>query len=174
MENPGSGFCLSRDGPQEFAASEDEQIYTFFGVGFIKSGIYDSDPMGEFQFSFQTTSSNGILLLGIDDDDPSLYQAVELRNGFIVYSYSMGHGLRQYKSKNFYDKGEVVSIVKEAVGRRGDKFKFLIRSPSIGMEENLVPDGTPFYPGKRSIDFVDADYVYWGGIENRTNIPENV
>ncbi|KAJ7391940.1 Laminin subunit alpha-1 [Desmophyllum pertusum] len=141
------------------AAKENDPRRTFFGTGFLKSGPYGVDPMGEIDFKFRTTSSNGILVIAIDDDDPSRFQAMQLSDGHVVYSYNMGHGHRRLSSSKLYDTGDEVTIQKKATDLRG--------------VVELLADRKPFYPGKRP-KFVNAEFVYWGGIENKTTIPVNV
>ena len=164
-------YCLSRSGTTEFAADDEDPSRTFFGTGFVKSGPYDTDPMGEMDFKFTTTSSNGILVIGIDDEDTSLFQAMELSDGHVVFSYNMGHGYRKLSSKEVYDTGDEVTIVKKATDRRGFKFTFKISSKGV---EEVLANKRSFYNGSRVPQFVNADYVYWGGIENRTTIPAQV
>ena len=163
-------YCLSRSGTTEFAADDEDPSRTFFGTGFVKSGPYGDDPMEEMDFKFTTTSSNGILVIGIDDEDTSLFQAMELSYGHVVFSYNMGHGYEKVASKKVYDTGDEVTIVKKAPDSRG--FSFTLKVSSKGGEEVLA-NGRPFYSGKVP-KFVNADYVYWGGIENRTTIPAQV
>lgn len=127
--------------------------------------------MGEMDFKFTTTSSNGILVIAIDDDDASLFQAMELSDGHVVFSYNMGFGYRRLSSSKVYDTGDEVAITKRATDFRGDKFDLKITS---SQGEEVLANRRPFYQGKRRLNFVNADYVYWGGIENRTTIPANV
>lgn len=127
--------------------------------------------MGEMDFKFTTTSSNGILVIAIDDDDTSLFQAMELSDGHIVFSYNMGHGFRRLSSSKVYDTGDEVTIEKAATDFFGDTFNLKISS---SQGEEVLARNKPFYKGRRSLSFVNADYVYWGGIENRTTIPANV
>lgn len=157
------------------AAKENDPRRTFFGTGFLKSGPYGDDPMGEIDFTFRTTSSNGILVIAIDDDDPSHFQAMELSDGHVVYSYNMGHGYRRLSSSKLYDTGDEVTIHKKATDNRGYTFTFKISSKEAdGSEPDKLNEvGKPFYPGKRP-QFVNTEFVYWGGIENRTTIPVNV
>ena len=125
--------------------------------------------MGEMDFKFTTTSSNGILVIAIDDNDTSIFQAMELSNGHVVISYDMGHGNKTLASKEVYDTGDEVTVMKKATDRLGHRFTLTISSK--GGEEVL---GGPFYDGKKKPTFVTARYVYWGGIENRTTIPAQV
>ncbi|XP_078356048.1 laminin subunit alpha-1-like [Oculina patagonica] len=172
LEKPAKDeFCYSRSGDAEFAVKETDPSRTFFGTGFLKSGPYGDDAMGEMDFKFTTTSSNGILVIAIDDDDASLFQAMELSDGHVVFSYNMGFGYRRLSSTKVYDTGDEVSITKVATDFRGDKFDLKITS---SQGEEVLANRRPFYPGKRSLNFVNADYVYWGGIENKTTIPANV
>ena len=127
--------------------------------------------MGEMDFKFTTTSSNGILVIGIDDEDTSLFQAMELSDGHVVFSYNMGHGYRKLSSEKVYDTGDEVTIVKKATDRFG--YSFTLKISSKGVEEVLA-NGRFFYSKGRVPQFVNADYVYWGGIENRTRIPAQV
>ena len=161
------GYCPIRTGEAQFAASQDDTFKTFFGTGYLKSGEYDQDPMEEVDFKFQTTSSNGILVIAIDDDDPSLFQAMELSNGHVVFSYNMGYGYRQVRSKKLYDTGKLVSVKK----KRANRGRYTLTVSSAGTVETLA-ENSPYYT--RRSKFVDADYVYWGGIENRTMIAVNV
>lgn len=173
LEKPAKDeYCYSRSGNTEFAAEEEDPSRTFFGTGFVKSGPYSgTDPMGEMDFKFSTTSSNGILVIAIDDDDTSLFQAMELSDGHVVFSYNMGHGYRKLSSKKVYDTGDEVTIEKKATDFLGYKFTFKISSK--GGNEFLA-SGKSFYGGRKVPKFVNADYVYWGGIENRTTIPASV
>ena len=165
-------MCPSRKGATEFAVDEENAPRTFFGTGYIKSGPYqEDDPMGTFDLKFRTTSSNGILVIAIDDDDASLFQALELINGRVVLSYNMGHGYRKLTSKYLYDNGVEVTIVKSDADKRGFSFSLSIRSEDDKSE--MLADGKPFYKDRRP-RFVNADFVYWGGMENRTAIPVNV
>ena len=127
--------------------------------------------MGDIDFKFRTTSSNGILVIVIDDEDPSIFQAMELSDGHVVFSYNMGHGYRRVASKKVYDTGEQVTVVKKAIDNRGYTFTFKISSNEV---EEVLANGSPFYDGRKLPTFVTADYVYWGGIENRTTIPAEV
>ena len=127
--------------------------------------------MGDIDFKFRTTSSNGILVIVIDDEDPSIFQAMELSDGHVVFSYNMGHGYRRVASKKVYDTGDQVTVVKKAVDNRGYTFTFKISSKGV---EEVLANGSPFYDGRKLPTFVNADYVYWGGIENRTTIPAEV
>lgn len=164
------GYCQSRTGVTQFAAPDSDKSRTFFGTGYVKSGEYDSDPMGEMDFTFTTSSSNGILVIGIDDDNPSLFQAVELSDGHIKFTYNMGYGYREVRSTKVYDTGKPVTVNK-ASNPRGSKYTFKITSS--GSTEELARD-TWYYTRINRLKFVNADYVYWGGIENRTMIPANV
>ena len=165
-------MCPSRKGATEFAVDEENAPRTFFGTGYVKSGPYqEDDPMGTFDLKFRTTSSNGILVIAIDDDDASLFQALELINGRVVLSYNMGHGYRKRTSTYLYDNGVEVTIVKRDADRRGFSFSLSIRSEDDKSE--VLADGEPFYKDRRP-RFVNADFVYWGGMENRTAIPVNV
>lgn len=166
-----SEVCPIRNGSKEFAADENETRRTFFGTGFVKSGPYlQEDPMGEMDFKFRTTSSNGILVIAIDDDDPSLFQAIELYNGHVVFSYNKGYGYRKLSSKRVYDNGMEVTIKKMASTFFGFDFSIKIETQE---DEEMLAKSRSYYPGKIP-RFVNADYVYWGGIENRTTIPVNV
>jgi len=127
--------------------------------------------MGEVDFKFTTTSSNGILVIVIDNEDPSIFQAMELSDGHVVFSYNMGHGYRRVASKKVYDTGDQVTVVKKATDSRGYRFTFKISSKGV---EEVLANGKPFYDGRKRPTFVTADYVYWGGIENRTTIPVEV
>lgn len=128
--------------------------------------------MGEMDFKFTTTSSNGILVIGIDDEDTTLFQAMELSDGHVVFSYNMGFGYRRVASKKVYDTGDEVTIVKKATDLFG--YIFTLKISSKGVEEVLA-SRRPFYSGpRRRLKLVNADYVYWGGIENRTTIPAQV
>lgn len=165
-------MCPSRKGATEFAVDEENAPRTFFGTGYVKSGPYqEDDPMGTFDLKFRTTSSNGILVIAIDDDDASLFQALELINGRVVLSYNMGHGYRKLTSTKLYDNGVEVTIVKRDVDRRG--FRFSLRITSEDGKREVLADGKSFYKDRRP-RFVNADFVYWGGMENRTSIPVNV
>lgn len=174
-ESADDGVCFSRNGDTEFAAKEGDPSRTFFGTGFLKSGPYiDDDPMGDMDFKFTTTSSNGILVIGIDDDDPSLFQAMELSDGHVVFSYNMGYGFRRLSSSKVYDTGDEVTVSKRAADFRGDRFGLTI-STTKGQEE--LANARPYYKGDRGPrmpNFVNSNYVYWGGIANRTTIPANV
>jgi len=127
--------------------------------------------MGEVNFKFTTTSSNGILVIVIDNKDPSRFQAMELSDGHVVFSYNMGHGYRRVASKKVYDTGDQFTVVKKATDNRG--YSFLFEISSKGVKEELA-NGQPFYDGGKLPTFVEAHYVYWGGIENRTTIPAEV
>ena len=127
--------------------------------------------MGEMDFKFTTTSSNGILVIAIDDKDTSIFQAMELSNGHVVFSYNMGHGNKALASKKVYDTGDEVTVVKKATDRLGYRFFLKISSKR---DEEVLAYGEPFYDRKKRLTFVTARYVYWGGIENRTTIPAPV
>ena len=172
LEKPAKDeFCYSRSGNTQFAADDGDPSLTFFGTGFLKSGPYAIDPMGEMDFKFTTTSSNGILVIGIDDEDNSLFQAMELSNGHVVFSYNMGHGYKRMASKKVYDTGDEVTIVKKATDFSGYKFTFKISSKD---SEEVLANGEYYYSREKTLKFVNADFVYWGGIENRTTIPAQV
>ena len=165
-------MCPSRKGATEFAVDEENAPRTFFGTGYVKSGPYqEDDPMGTFDLKFRTTSSNGILVIAIDDDDASLFQALELINGRVVLSYNMGHGYRKLTSTNLYDNGVEVTIEKRDFNKKG--FRFTLRITPEGGKREVLAYGKWFYKDRRP-RFVNADFVYWGGMENRTAIPVNV
>ena len=133
--------------------------------------------MKKVEFTFQTTSSNGILVIGIDENNSSLYQAMELSNGYFVFKYNVGLEYKQVRSKKQYDTGKQVSVKKSrGVRQRGEKqgWRYTLTIESSGEKETLAQD-ILYYPNNpKAIQFLTSNYVYWGGIENRTTIPENV
>ena len=169
--------CPSRDGVTQFAATKEDttsQRRTFFGTGYLKSGSYlaTTDPMGTVDFKFTTTSSNGLLVIAVDEENPSLFQAMELSNGYFIFKYNMEHGYKEVRSANQYDTGEEVKVQKlKSDRRRGLRYTLTIRSEKNTEE---LAKNTFYYPVERRFSYVNPKYIYWAGVENRTTIPQNV
>ena len=166
----GDSYCLSRTGEAQFVPPQDKGSRTFFGTGYLKSGRYDLDPMSEMDFKFRTSSSNGILAIEIDDKNPSLFQAMELSNGYLLFTYNMGCGFKSARSKKLYDTGEQVLVQKRAP--TDFSYTLTITDTSDLSVEELARN-KPYCDAVRP-KYLTAEYVYWGGIDNKTRIPENV
>lgn len=127
--------------------------------------------MSEFNFKFKSSSSNGILLIAFHASDPSLFQGVELSDGFLALSYNLGCGNKKVLSTRVYDTGKEFSISKtQTVIKRGVMFKLEVKTSNIIIEtlestERCIKRGRHKFP---------ANVVYWGGIDNRTLTPKNV
>ena len=161
---------MSRTGEAQFAPPQDKESRTFFGTGYLKSGQYDLDPMSEMDFKFKTSSSNGILAIEIDDYHPSLFQAMELSDGYLLFSYNMGCGFKSVRSKKLYDTGEEVLVQKRAPN--DFSYTLTITDTSDRSVEEIAKNR--MYCDAERPKYLTAEYVYWGGIENRSRIPENV
>lgn len=58
----------------EFVVDDEDLSRIFFGIGFVKLGFYYGiDFMGEMDFKFIIILLNGILVIGIDDEDIILF-----------------------------------------------------------------------------------------------------
>ena len=143
-------------------AAEGNPSRTFFGTGYLTASTDGSNPLLTFAFKFTTSSSDGILLIAFHHSDPSLFQAVELSDGFLVYSYNTGCGNKQVRSTDVYDTGKEVLVEKMKSGSK----RFTLKITSDGKNYEISSQ----YCSK----LVKAKFVYWGGIENRTLIPSNV
>lgn len=168
--------CPSRDGVTQFAATKEDttsQRRTFFGTGYLKSGSYSGtdDPMGTVDFKFTTTSSNGLLVIAVDEKNPSSFQAMELSKGYFIFKYNMKHGYKEVRSANQYDTGEEVTVQKSNSGGRGIRYTLTIRSEKNTEE---LAKNTFYYPVEKLFPYVNPKYIYWAGVENRTTIPQNV
>lgn len=126
--------------------------------------------MSEMDFKFKTSSSNGILAIEIDDYNPSLFQAMELSDGYLLFSYNMGCGFKSVRSKKLYDTGEEVLVQKRAPN--GVSYTLTITDTSDRSVEEIAKNRMYCDAGRP--EYLTAEYVYWGGIENRSRIPENV
>ncbi|XP_068678125.1 laminin subunit alpha-like [Montipora foliosa] len=146
-------------------AAEANPSRTFFGTGYLTASTGGPDPLHTFEFKFTTSSSDGLLLIAFHRSDPSLFQAVELSDGFLVYSYNTGCGNKQVRSTDVYDTGKEVLVEKMKSGSGG----FILKITSDGKNYEISSQ----YCSKRP-KLVRAKFVYWGGIENRTLIPSNV
>ena len=167
--------CPSRDGVTQFAATKEDttrQRRTFFGTGYLKSGSYLAtiDPMDTVDFKFTTTSSNGLLVIAVDEKNPSWFQAMELSNGYFIFKYNMKHGYKEVRSANQYDTGEEVTVQKSN-DKRGYRYTLTIRSEKNTEE---LAKNTYYYPVERRFSYLKPKYIYWAGVENRTTIPQNV
>lgn len=92
---------------------EENPSRTFFGTGYLTASTSGAqDPLSDFSFKFRSSSSNGILLIAFHASDPSLFQAVELSDGFLALSYNLGCGNKKVLSTGVYDTGKEVSISK--------------------------------------------------------------
>lgn len=151
---------------------EENPSRTFFGTGYLTASTSGAqDPLSEFSFKFSSSSSNGILLIAFHASDPSLFQAVELSDGFLALSYNLGCGNEKVLSTRVYDTGKEVSISKtQTVGR--EKLTFNLEVKTLNMIETL--ESTTERCFKRGRHRFPANFVYWGGIDNRTLIPKNV
>lgn len=90
---------------------------------------------------------------------------MELFDGYVVFFYNMGFGYRRVVFKKVYDIGDEVIIVKKVIDCFG--YSFILKIFFKGVEEVFVSRRF-FYSGwRRCLKFVNVDYVYWGGIENR-------
>lgn len=152
---------------------EENPSRTFFGTGYLTASTSSAqDPLSEFSFKFSSSSSNGILLIAFHASDPSLFQAVELSDGFLALSYNLGCGNEKVLSTRVYDTGKEVSISKtQTVGR--EKLTFNLEVKTLNMIETLESTTERCFKRGRDSRF-PAKFVYWGGIDNRTLIPKNV
>lgn len=155
--------------PQE----ENNPSRTFFGTGYLKSSTSGAqDPLSEFSFKFRSSSSNGILLIAFHASDPSLFQAVELSDGFLALSYNLGCGNKKVFSKKVYDTGKEVSVTKtQSEFRHSKRLRFVEFKLEVHGLETLVSTERCL---KRRRHRFPANIVYWGGVDNRTLIPKNV
>lgn len=174
--NTNDEHCPSREGVTQFAATTEDtekQRKTFFGTGYLKSGSYlgSTDPMGTVDFKFTTTSSNGLLVIAIDKANPSWFQAMELSNGYFIFKYNMEHGYKEVRSANQYDTGEEVTVKKSLNGFQGVRYTLTIKSK---IHTETLAENTFYYPIERGFRFLETEYIYWAGVENRTTIPQNV
>lgn len=129
--------------------------------------------MSEFNFKFRSSSSNGILLIAFHASDPSLFQGVELSDGFLALSYNLGCGNKKVLSTRVYDTGKEFSISKtqRVIKREGVMFKLEVKTSNTIIIETLESTERCI-KGKRYT--FPANVVYWGGIDNRTLTPKNV
>ena len=128
--------------------------------------------MSTVDFKFTTTSSNGLLVIAVDEKNPSWFQAMELSNGYFIFKYNMGHGYKEVRSANQYDTGEEVKVQKlKSDRRRGLRYTLTIRSEKNTEE---LAKNTYYYPVEKRFSYLKTKYIYWAGVENRTTIPQNV
>lgn len=149
-----------------FPKENEKNAYYLYGSGFLKFGQFSvEDPMGGVQFTFRSPTSNGLLMFGVDDKSSKLFHAFELVNGRLVYSYNVGHGFTTLQSKDSYDNGEKVTVVKSS-SYFGDTFSLKVSSPQ---GDETMADNAPYHPGKdyKDLMFVNALYVFMGGVEDK-------
>lgn len=158
---------------KEFTAEGENPSRTFFGTGYLTAATSGAqDPLSEFNFKFRSSSSNGILLIAFHAKDPSLFQGVELSDGFLALSYNLGCGNKKVLSTGVYDTGKEFSVSKTqtVITREELMFKLEVKTSNKIIEtlestERCIKRGRHKFP---------ANFVYWGGIDNRTLTPKNV
>ena len=158
---------------KEFTEEGENPSRTFFGTGYLTAATTSAqDPLSEFNFKFRSSSSNGILLIAFHAKDPSLFQGVELSDGFLALSYNLGCGNKKVLSTGVYDTGKEFSISKtqRVIKREELMFKLEVKNSSTIIE--TLESTERCIKGRRH-EF-PANVVYWGGIDNRTLTPKNV
>ena len=97
---------------------------------------------------------------------------MELSDGFLALSYNLGCGNKKVLSTRVYDTGKEFSVSKtqRVITREELMFKLEVKTSNTIIEtlessERCIKRGRHKFP---------ANFVYWGGIDNRTLTPKNV
>lgn len=166
MQN--ASHCTSHE---DFPVKQD--TYHLYGSGYLRVDTFtENDAIGHWKFAFKTPFSNGLLMLGFDRDQQLqkrkyFFQAVEMVNGKIVYSYNLGHGTKTFSSVKFYDNVMDYRIIKEEdLLKNYLTFTLKVENITSGEEEVLVED-QPYYENIKYPDPVETVAVYFGGVPER-------
>ena len=159
-------YCAPR---KEFIGAEG--TYQLYGVGYLQldTSSINEEILG-WEFTFTTPFSNGLLLIGMDNQvvpvpEKTRFFAVEIISGKLVYSYNVGQGIRKVASEKSYDDLLSYKMEMTSRGLRSKSFTLTIRDMASGEVAETL---TGRY--ERGYALPVADYVFNGGISNRTRL----